>query len=386
MADAAAGTAAAADASSGADVIGDRGAAGGGGAGAAAASESMAAQVAGADEMRLAHAFYDAYRAARKLLDPEAEAAAQAEVDALTRRLKAIAARVAQLRLFSPNEELDDISTADLKFLLVPCLVADVLAASRDMAERTAALRQALVFWRGYAADCQRLGIGHRDDLLEIDGDADAKLDAAAKRDGKIARYKRTKELDGKIAYLFGKKREVLGDEYHWGHGGGFDEDMERELILSLLGRAVASAAEGIASAQQELPLLEIMAARGGPGAARPERPPTAEKPFIVRIQDKAECMRLYKEMVFQCPHELPTMTLAECAEIEMDQMHERQTRQADLQRRQRAEEDDRWLHGDRQGAREDDEDEKATYKARDWDDWKDEHPWGSGNKMANVG
>ena len=26
---------------------------------------------------------------------------------------------------------------------------------------------------------------------------------------------------------------------------------------------------------------------------------------------------------------------------------------------------------------------DKKTYKARDWDDWKDDHPKGSGNRMG---
>lgn len=339
------------------------------------------------DEFRLSHEFYDAYKAAKGLLSSEAEPPAQAEVEALSGKLKAIASRVGQLRLFSPNEELDDINTTDLKFLLVPHLLADVLAATRDMTERLPALRQALVCWRGFAADCQRLCVAHRDDFRAIDRSPEDALDAATKRDEKIARYKRSKELDEQVAHLFKKKREVFGDEFHWGHGGTFDEDMERELTLALLGRAIASAAEDISSAEQELPLLEMMAARGGPGGAPPPRPAaSSEKPFIVKIQDKAECMRLYQEMVFQCPYQLPTMTLDECADIEMEQMREQQERKGAQEREQRHEEDDRWLCGDRYGSKEDADEEHKTYKDRDWDDWKDEHPWGSGNKMTNVG
>jgi len=342
-------------------------------------------RIADTDEYRLSHEFYDAYKAAKAFLNPDKETPGQADLDDLSGKLKAIARRVGQLRLFSPNEELDDISTTDLKFLLVPSLIGDVLGATRDFSDRARALRQALICWRGFAADCSRLGIAHRDDMRAIDRNPEDALDAASKRDEKIARFKRSKELDEQVAYLFKKKREVFGDEFHWGHGGTFDEDMERDLILKLLGRAVASAAEEIASAEQELPLLEMMAARGGPEAPPPERPPPSEKPFILKIQDKAECMRMYKEMVFQCPYQLPTMSLAEAADIEMEQMREREERKATQERDQRADEDDRWFHGDRYGSKEDDEEDKKTYKDRDWDDWKDEHPWGSGNKMANV-
>mmetsp|Transcript_118188 Transcript_118188/g.294845 ORF Transcript_118188/g.294845 Transcript_118188/m.294845 type:complete len:375 (+) Transcript_118188:55-1179(+) len=343
-------------------------------------------RIAETDEYRLSHEYYDAYKAVKGFLSADTEPPQQSDLDELSGKLKAIARRVGQLRLFSPNEELDDVSTADLKFLLVPSLIGDVLAATRDFSERARALRQALVCWRGFAADCQRLGIAHRDDARAIDRNPEDALDPATKRDEKIARHKRAKELDEQVAYLFKKKREVFGDEFHWGHGGAFDEDMERDLILKLLGRAVASAAEEIASAEQELPLLEMMAARGGPGAPPPQRPPPAEKPFIVKIQDKAECMRLYKDMVFQCPYQLPTMTLAEAADIEMEEMREREERKATQERGRRAEEDDRWFHGDRYGSKEEDEEEKKIYKDRDWDDWKDEHPWGSGNKMANIG
>jgi len=340
--------------------------------------------IADADEQKLAHQFYDAYKLYQKLLKSDGAPPTQADLDGLSGMVKAIASRVGQLRLFSPNEELDDVSTADLKFLLLPHMLGDVVGATRDMANRPAALRQSLVFWRGFAADCQRLKVAHDDDSRAIDRGPEDAMDAMAKRDEKIARYKRSKELDEKAAYLFKKKKEVLGDEFQWGHGGTFDEEMERDLILALLSRAVASAAEDIVSAEQELPLLEMMAARGGPGNA-PKPPPSTEKPFIVKIQDKSELMKLYKEMVFQCPHELPTMSLADVADAEMAEAREKQERQASHGRAQQHEDDDRWFHGDRVGAQEDDEDERKVYKDRDWDDWKDDHPWGSGNKMKNV-
>jgi len=338
------------------------------------------------DEYRLAHEFYDAYKAYTDLTKAEGSSVEQEDLQALINKLKAIAHRVMQLRLFSPNEELDDVSTADLKFLLLPFLLAEVTAATRDMSARLEALRQAIVYWRAFGHDCERLGVAHADDVKAFNRGPEDALDPMSKRDEKIARFKRTKELDEKVAYLFGKKRQVLGDEFQWGSGSSFDEDMERDLILSLLSRACASVADNISSAEQELPLLEMMQARGGPGNAPPRELPASEKPFILRIQDKAELMRIYKEMVFQCPYELPTMTLAEAAEVEMEQMRERQASQADQESRRQSYEDERWFRGDRYGSKEDDEDEQKTYKDRDWDDWKDEHPYGSGNKMANLG
>jgi len=339
-----------------------------------------------ADEFKLSVEFYDAYKAFTTMLQSNKAQPEQADLDKLRQKVKAIAYFVARLRLFSPNEELDDINTCDLKFLLVPYMLAEVTSQQTDMTERLQALRQSIIFWQAFAHDCSRLGIAHTEDSKAIDADPEARYDAATKRDEKIARYKRCKELDEKTAYLFEKKKKALGDELKWGgYNGNFDEDMERELVLALLGRAVASSAENIWSAQQEVPMLEMMMARGGPGAPPPKKAPPAEKPFIMKIQDKAELMKIYQEMVFQCPYQLPTMTLAEAADIEMADAQQRQQSQDERQWRTQYDEHQRYSGGDRYGRQEDEEDDKATYKARDWDDWKDEHPWGSGNKMANV-
>ncbi|CAK9082839.1 Uncharacterized protein SCF082_LOCUS39348 [Durusdinium trenchii] len=272
-------------------------------------------------------------------------------------------------------------------------MLAEVVAATREMEKRLPSLREALLFWRAFAADCQRLGVGHDDDYAAVDREQEPS-DPASKREEKIARYKRCKELDQKVSYLFGQKREDLGDEYLWGAGSSFDEDMERELILMLLRRAVASVPENVASAQQEMPLLEMMIARGGPGAApEPSRAPR-EKPHMVRIQDRAELQRLYKEMVFRCPHPLATMSIEEAADLEIEEMRDREAAQALRAAEARALEAERWSgepserrwDGDRYGAQEEWEDEQKLYKDRDFDAFKDEHPWGSGNKMANVG
>jgi len=336
------------------------------------------------DEYSLSHEFYDAYKNYRLKLCSDADPPEQQDLDDLVSQLKGIAFHVVKLRLFSPNEELEDISTTDLKYLLVPYLLAEVTASTRDMDVRYAALKRALLYWRAFAADCDRLKVAHADDLKAID--REFALDPASKRDEKIARYKRSKELDEKVAFMFGKKREVLGDEYHWGAGASFDEYMERELILSLIARAVASIPDSIYSTEQELPLLEQMMARGGPGKGPKEKPPPPEKPYIVRIQDRAELERIYREMVFQNPHALPTISLAEAADMEMQEMHEREAERAERQRYAEAEEGDRWWHGDRYGAKDDDDEEKKLYKDRDFDAFKDDNPWGSGNKMANIG
>ena len=45
---------------------------------------------------------------------------------------------------------------------------------------------------------------------------------------------------------------------------------------------------ENMTSAQQEMPLLEMMMARGGPGEPVDSKPVVREKPYMVRIQDRS--------------------------------------------------------------------------------------------------
>jgi len=351
-------------------------------------AEQAEAAIPEADEFSLSTSFYDSYKMYSKLVkDPDADKPEQEDLDKLLRLLKAIAWHADRLRLFSPNEEQEDINTADLKFLLVPFLLAETVYATQDMSLRVTALREAIVYWRAFAHDCERLKVGHGSDLQAIGRDINAPLDPNTKRQEKIERYRRSKDLDQQVAYLFGKKREVVGDEFRWGSSGTFDEDMERDLVMALLGRASASSAENSASAAAELPMLEMMMARGGPGVGPPvEQPAPAEKPWVVRINDKSELHKLYMDQVFQPTVALPTIGLAEVADYEMGLQREQQERGALKNRAMVAEEDDRWCSGDRYGAKEEEEDERKTLKDRNWDDWKDEHPWGAGNKMANIG
>lgn len=64
----------------------------------------------------------------------------------------------------------------------------------------------------------------------------------------------------------------------------------------------------------------------------------------------------------------MPTMTLDEWAAIEQQNMMKSET----------INDDDGISSGK--------EEEEEELKARKWDDWKDDHPRGSGNKMANIG
>lgn len=87
------------------------------------------------------------------------------------------------------------------------------------------------------------------------------------------------------------------------------------------------------------------------------------------------------------CAHWIqPTVTIEEAGEIDyriaMQEQANRDRAQAEMLRLKARNSDDEF---DPEFDSDPDDDEKV-YKARAWDEYKDDHPSGSGNTMANVG
>lgn len=74
---------------------------------------------------------------------------------------------------------------------------------------------------------------------------------------------------------------------------------------------------------------------------------------------------------VFKNPN--PTeMSMEEFAQMQMRHMHEAEHKQEQHRRNKSDSDSDK-----------EEVDDKKKHKAREWDDWKDEHPKGSGNRMG---
>eukprot|EP00397_Hematodinium_sp_SG-2012_P061906 GEMP01082728.1.p1 GENE.GEMP01082728.1~~GEMP01082728.1.p1 ORF type:complete len:204 (+),score=67.03 GEMP01082728.1:409-1020(+) len=188
--------------------------------------------------------------------------------------------------------------------------------------------------------------------------------DAGKQRMKKIERLKFKKTLDAKVAYMLQRKKELCGEEYNWGAAGGLDEEMEREFILALLQRQGIEAIDGVRMAEMELPLLETHIGIKE-GTRDPPKAEPAGKPWVVKIKDPADLRKMYMDQVFQPDILMPTIPLSVAIDSEMKEALEL----AERQNRPKPE------------LTEDEE----LMRQRDWDDWKDENPKGSGNKMNNV-
>uniref|UniRef100_A0A0G4HLR1 TAP42-like protein n=1 Tax=Chromera velia CCMP2878 TaxID=1169474 RepID=A0A0G4HLR1_9ALVE len=310
----------------------------------------------------------------------------------LISKLTAIARHTDRAGLFSRNEDLEDVHVSDLKFLLTDFLLGELHFGVSSPEGRLGHIRTALVYWRSFVERLFDYGLvseADKEALKTESGESEASRDKAkdpmVKRSEKIARFKRSKDLDSKADALFERLRKAGGagsssseDNFEFSLLG-IDEEVASDLLKALIERAVITTIERVPMAEQEIQILEMMERQGGPGRAEAlePSPPPRKKPFILRINDPSELRELYKERVFQPHYELPSVSLAEFAEMEMAQLQERERKAAERKREEAI-----VASFESEAARE----EAEEMKARGWDDWKDDNPRGWGNKKGNVG
>lgn len=124
--------------------------------------------------------------------EPEATDSMREGCDWLNRCLD----RIDQLGIFSANEELEDVATADLKYLLVPWMLAELL--QRQMTgSRLQALRAARLHLSAFIGRCEQLGLLPEGERAAMAREEPA--DAATRRAEKIARFNRQKEAKAKL-------------------------------------------------------------------------------------------------------------------------------------------------------------------------------------------
>mmetsp|Transcript_41691 Transcript_41691/g.130604 ORF Transcript_41691/g.130604 Transcript_41691/m.130604 type:complete len:360 (-) Transcript_41691:101-1180(-) len=355
-------------------------------------------------------------------------------------------ARAAREGHLSVNELVDDVETAALPLLLLPYMRAQALersgpaapgvAPEEIMGRRAGAVRSAKAAFSAFlnrALDLELLAGPDLDAWRELEGTDEGEgerrsADPNAKRLRKIERYRRQQAAVTRIAEIDAALRSQL-EGLGGGAGGNAAAEILRiqaespggealenadELIRErweiALSHAIRDAVEQLGSLTEEMGILEFMAARrppappgGGPDGSNRGAPQSAAEDGRMRQRSAVpdpnrpgltvthldrgvdglvtERRETVKANVFRPYHNLPTMSLEEFAQQEME----------DAMRREAASKAAEENPGPRrmdQLERDGDEDdaelaEQAAYKDRAWDDWKDDHPRGMGNKMG---
>lgn len=351
---------------------------------------------------------------------------------------------ISKLGLFSSNETKEDISTANLKYLLVPYYLGE-LTENVKQDDRIQILKAAQAKLKEFLSFCEAMELVPHEEL-DSSGQGDSGT-FADKRARKIARFKRQKAAESKLLEIKERRERrgrstraaALSTPVEAGEEDVLDDDgeEEREAWLTTISLAICKALDLIEMLKKEEEMLSAVKDRqsqdGGKEFAQSildERTRKAEgwhRDAAVRVQytkpaQPITCATFAQDVlegranvsqahehkhqplmfgpaslvgggltterermvaqVFQPSHRMPTMSIEEAGLKEMEMMNTWQERNKKLME----EASSAWykdpLKPGPQGPPEEDEDDDfAVERARAMDDWKDENPRGAGNK-----
>jgi hypothetical protein len=301
-----------------------------------------------------------------------------------------------QISLFSPNESLEDISSIDLQYLLLNYRIAELILRLNSREQRKTNIERGQRSYEKFLKQLDNYDILSKDDAKLLEQYLDAptsfsvasNLDPAARRDTKIRRFKEEKALRQKLDYLRQNPLALQNDDTAY-----------RDLRLTDIAFATHQSFAALESIAQELHILSLAPPPGQPTSQPPpldarERNGRADT-YSERLDaplshlsagmkgpllDKSgKPLRPFtltgkrtevRDGVFRPDHSLPTMSIDEYLEEERKRggmidgggEQSRITPQVD---------EDDYEAAD-----------QATMKARDWDEYVEANPKGSGNTI----
>lgn len=285
--------------------------------------------------------------------------------------------------LFSRNEDLEEVSTTDLKYLLLPALRGALTLKITSRDQRLNNVRAARDHFMDFLTRCKDYQVtkfelpkrrdepGPQEDPRHgqpaaKSGTADL-VGMATQRQAKIERYRQKKELEARLSSI----RKAV-------ESGQADDEVSREFYLLSVKKWISVSLEEIESIEQEEEILKNMDGlkRNAPRQNLPPKAPI--KPFIL-TKDAMQAQ------VFGAGYpSLPTMTVDDWYD-----QHRKRGALPDqgIPRREAMEEDSdaKEREEEEKEKRAENDDEESLTKARNWDDWKDSHRRGYGNRQ-NMG
>lgn len=301
-----------------------------------------------------------------------------------------------RISLFSPNESLEDISSADLQYLLLNYRIAELVLRINNR-ERKGNLQRAQKSYERYLTQLDNYDMLSKSDasLFEQYQEAPTTFstvstsDAAARRDIKVKRFKEEKALKQKLEYLQ-RNRSILQN----------DDNTYRDLQLANIAFYTHQTFQSLESIALELHILSLAPPSPPPDALQrtpdarensgrsgetySERldAPLSQLSAGVRgplLDNKGKPLRPFtltskrqefRNGVFRPDHNLPTMTIDEYLEEERRRGGIIDGGGPQSEIKPQVDEDDMDLA------------DRETMKAREWDEYVEANPKGSGNTL----
>jgi len=287
----------------------------------------------------------------------------QDEVKQCVLKLEQCTRMVSMLHLFSSNEHIDEVSTSNLRFFLLPAFLGD-LALKVTTDERKTSVNNANVYFKDFLKRCQCYGVSKKDLTKYLGGGASRCLHAQT-REEKITLYKENKSLLSKIETM----QQRLSEQ-----PDTMEEDSTREYHFDWLHLWINKCVENISFVERELEMLGMIEARAGKPSSppKPREQHSPMKPILITRE-------MIQKQVFGAGYKnLPTMT--------DEEYFQKEVREGkivlDYDGKQKTD-DEKNAKKESEDEDETDHDEEKLKKAREWDDYKDTHRRGDGNRLG---
>ena len=274
---------------------------------------------------------------------------------------------VNMLSLFSSNEELEEIPTAHLKYLLLPAFLG-FLTSALNTAVRKSDIERSVVYYSDFFRRIGEYNITteglETEHVVGMDDKVPKELaDMAQARKEKITRLKTKKSLENKLKELESIKH--------------LDEATQRDHILTTIRLWMTRSIDELESCKRELELLEMMAGKE-PLESKPIQPPAPFKPIVITRD-------MIQQKVFGAGYpSVPTMSVEE--------WNEKRIRDGvipPIETHLQGKDMSKWVGKGAGAEKEDekgeisDEEQEGAKRRKDvqFDEFKDENKRGSGNR-----
>ncbi|KAK6926024.1 TAP46-like protein [Dillenia turbinata] len=345
---------------------------------------------------------------------------------------------IGKLGLFSLNETKEDISSTNLKYLLVPFYLGELME-KIVQDDRVQILKVSQAKLKEFLSMCEAMELVPEDELDTSSGGGPNAL--ADRRVKKIARFKRQRAAEAKILEIKERKERrgrstkatALSSPVEAGEEDVLDDDgeEEREAWLMTISLAICKAFDLLEMLKKEEEMFSAIKERQSQVGekefsqalddecvkrenwhrnaavraqySKPTQPITCATFAQDVLEGRAKVSQAHEHkhqplifgpasliggnlsterermaaQVFQPGHRLPTMSIEEAGLKEMEMMNKWQERTAKFMQ----EANSSWYKDNQNWGDDDEDDDAAQEKARAWDDWKDDHPRGAGNK-----
>ncbi|XP_057666159.1 immunoglobulin-binding protein 1-like isoform X2 [Diorhabda carinulata] len=203
--------------------------------------------------------------------------------------------------IFSTNEGIEEISTNDLQYFLLPAFLGS-LTLKLTSKERKDIVDVAEIYFKDFLKRCNDYGMGSnqfKDKSEEKEKKEKTEFEkleySVNTRANKIQRFKEQKELKSKLEDL----KKNMENEHA-------DEEIKREYFLTMIKLFMHEAIDELNSIDMEKPILEHMANMKNEEKPQPKRPPPPLKPIVITKDD-------IQKAVFGAGYpSLPIMTVEE--------------------------------------------------------------------------